>query len=177
MGANALHKSVHLGIGTHQLATQEVKRLNQEAAKEPGGGGERRTITSYLDAAVHYFGERGLDPVATHEREGAAILREVKRLGDRVFSYLQDQEQGVHQALLEEVVRGRIIQQVMLAGLQDIEGKLYGYTPAQIKESRARDLRQIETDVLTVMGNLRTAEQERRAAKRQAKTGQQTPPA
>ena len=65
------------------------------------------TRTEYADAAIRYFAERNLNPVEAQAREGQLIMAEVKRLGDRVFSYLQEQERG----LLLELVRSQLCQQ------------------------------------------------------------------
>ncbi|GAA3932146.1 hypothetical protein [Hymenobacter algoricola] len=67
------------------------------------------TRTEYADAAIRYFAERGLNPVEAQAREGQLIMAEIKRLGDRVFSYLQEQERG----LLLEMVRSQLRQQAV----------------------------------------------------------------
>jgi hypothetical protein len=67
------------------------------------------TRTEYADAAIRYFAERSLNPVEAQAREGQLIMAEVKRLGDRVFSYLQEQERG----LLLELVRSQLRQQAV----------------------------------------------------------------
>jgi hypothetical protein len=67
------------------------------------------TRTEYADAAICYFAERGLNPVESQAREGQLIMAEVKRLGDRVFSYLQEQERG----LLLEILRFQLRQQAV----------------------------------------------------------------
>ncbi|QKG55022.1 hypothetical protein [Hymenobacter sp. BRD67] len=67
------------------------------------------TRTEYADAAIRYFAERGLNPVEARAREGQLIMAEIKRLGDRVFSYLQEQERG----LLLEMVRSQLRQQAV----------------------------------------------------------------
>jgi len=67
------------------------------------------TRTEYTDAAIRYFAERSLNPVEAQAREGQLIMAEVKRLGDRVFSYLQEQERG----LLLEMVRSQLRQQAV----------------------------------------------------------------
>jgi hypothetical protein len=171
MGTDALHKTAKLSLGTHQLASKEVERLNTAAKKKPAGKGERRTMTAYLEAAIHYFAERGMDPAEMHEREGALILQEVRRLGDRVFSYLQDQEQHVHQSLLQELVRTRITQQVILAALQDVEGVLNHRTPEEIKITRKQDNDRIERDVAKVLRALSDATNIGRAESRAARKG------
>ena len=87
--------SARLKTGTHSLLTKEAKRLGL-------------TAMEYLDASVKYFGTRGLNPVETEAREGALIMQEVKRLGDRVFSYMQEQERGLLAVMLEEMIRSRL---------------------------------------------------------------------
>jgi hypothetical protein len=88
----------HLTVSgpTHRLVGAEAARLGL-------------TRTEYADAAIRYFAERSLNPVEAQAREGQLIMAEVKRLGDRVFSYLQEQERG----LLLEMVRSQLRQQAV----------------------------------------------------------------
>jgi hypothetical protein len=85
--------------------------VNGPAHRQVGAESARLglTRTEYADAAIRYFAERGLNPVAAQAREGQLIMAEVKRLGDRVFSYLQEQERG----LLLELVRAQLRQQAV----------------------------------------------------------------
>lgn len=53
------------------------------------------SLSEYADAAVAYFAERGLDPRATRAREGVQIIDEIRKMGDRIFSFLQVQERGL----------------------------------------------------------------------------------
>lgn len=62
----------------------------------------------YASAAVEYFAARGLDPRETEAREGQLIMQQIKKLGDRVFGFLQEQERGLLTGILEEMLRTRI---------------------------------------------------------------------
>jgi hypothetical protein len=62
----------------------------------------------YASAAVEYFATRGLDPRETEAREGQLIMQQIKKLGDRVFGFLQEQESTLLTAMLEEMLRTRI---------------------------------------------------------------------
>ena len=90
----------------HQLLTTEAKKL-------------KMTQGDYTAACVRYFAERGLNPVEVDAREGQLIMQEinkhsglttqqVKKLGDRVFSYLQVQERGLLVPMLHEMLRTRV---------------------------------------------------------------------
>jgi hypothetical protein len=89
-------KHVTVSGPAHRLLGAESARL-------------KLTRTEYADAAIRYFAERSLNPVEAQAREGQLIMAEVKRLGDRVFAYLQEQERG----LLLEIVRSQLRQQAV----------------------------------------------------------------
>jgi hypothetical protein len=89
-------KHVTVSGPAHRLVGAEAARLGL-------------TRTEYADAAIRYFAERGLNPVEAQAREGQLIMAEVKRLGDRVFAYLQEQERGI----LLELVRSQLHQQAV----------------------------------------------------------------
>jgi hypothetical protein len=77
------------------------------------------SLQEYTEAALDYFTSRQLNPVEIEAREGQLIMQElnkqtgltmqqVKKLGDRVFSYLQVQERGLLVPMLHEMLRTRI---------------------------------------------------------------------
>lgn len=65
-------------------------------------------LGEFCDAAVAYFAQRGLDPRSDHAREGAQIIGEVRKLGDRLFRFLQVQEQGLLLPLVQQVVQASL---------------------------------------------------------------------
>lgn len=78
------------------------------------------TRTEYADAAIRYFAERGLNPVEAQAREGQLIMAEVKRLGDRVFSYLQEQERGLLLEMLRFQLRQQAVQEQTLRVVENL---------------------------------------------------------
>lgn len=78
-------------------------RKAEAAAAEVGA-----SMGAYASAAVEYFATRGLDPRATEAREGQLIMQQIKKLGDRVFGFMQEQERTLLTAMLEEMLRTRI---------------------------------------------------------------------
>ena len=78
-------------------------RKGEAAAAEVG-----TNLGTYASAAVEYFAIRGMDPRETEAREGQLIMQQRKKLGDRVFGYLQEQERTLLTAMLEEMLRTRI---------------------------------------------------------------------
>ncbi|UYZ61311.1 BfmA/BtgA family mobilization protein [Hymenobacter latericus] len=78
-------------------------RKADAAAAEVGA-----SLGTYTSAAVEYFATRGLDPRATEAREGQLIMQQIKKLGDRVFGFMQEQERTLLTAMLEEMLRTRI---------------------------------------------------------------------
>jgi hypothetical protein len=94
MGAE-LRKRVTLDNGTHRKG-------------EAAASGMGTTLGIYASAAVEYFAVRGLDPRETEAREGQLIMQQIKKLGDRVFGFLQEQERSLLTGMLEEMLRTRI---------------------------------------------------------------------
>ncbi|GAB3879274.1 hypothetical protein GCM10028824_42460 [Hymenobacter segetis] len=90
-----LRKRVTLDNNTHRKA--------EAAAAEVGA-----SLGVYASAAVEYFATRGLDPRETEAREGQLIMQQIKKLGDRVFGFMQEQERTLLTAMLEEMLRTRI---------------------------------------------------------------------
>ncbi|MBC6992162.1 BfmA/BtgA family mobilization protein [Hymenobacter sp. BT491] len=90
-----LRKRVTLDNNAHRKA--------EAAATEVG-----TSLGVYTSAAVEYFATRGLDPRETEAREGQLIMQQIKKLGDRVFGFLQEQERTLLTAMLEEMLRTRI---------------------------------------------------------------------
>lgn len=78
------------------------------------------TRTEYADAAIRYFAERGLNPSEAQAREGQLIMAEVKRLGDRVFSYLQEQERGILLEMLRFQLRQQAVQEQTLRVVENL---------------------------------------------------------
>ncbi|GAA4389533.1 BfmA/BtgA family mobilization protein [Hymenobacter koreensis] len=90
-----LRKRVTLDKSAHRKA--------EAAAAEVG-----TSLGVYASAAVEYFAARGLDPRETDAREGQLIMQQIKKLGDRVFGFMQEQERTLLTAMLEEMLRTRI---------------------------------------------------------------------
>ena len=90
-----LCKQVTLDNNAHRKA--------EVAAAEVG-----TSLGVYASAAVEYFATRGLDPRETEARKGQLIMQQIKKLGDRVFGSLQEQERTLLTAMLEEMLRTHI---------------------------------------------------------------------
>ncbi|QNE42294.1 hypothetical protein F1C16_21970 (plasmid) [Hymenobacter sp. NBH84] len=95
MPTNPGTKSVNVPAETHHLLSKEAKRLQISQA-------------DYTGAAIRYFAERGLHPVEDVAREGQLIMQQVKKLGDRVFGYLQEEERSLLIPMLAEMLRSRV---------------------------------------------------------------------
>jgi hypothetical protein len=48
------------------------------------------SLRTYASAAVQYFATRGLDPRETEARKEQLIMQQIKKLGDRVFGFMQE---------------------------------------------------------------------------------------
>ncbi|RYU84767.1 BfmA/BtgA family mobilization protein [Hymenobacter persicinus] len=90
-----LRKRVTLDNNAHRKA--------EAAAAEVGA-----SLGVYASAAVEYFATRGLDPRETEAREGQLIMQQIKKLGNRVFGFMQEQERTLLTPMLEEMLRTRI---------------------------------------------------------------------
>jgi hypothetical protein len=100
-------KHVTVSGPAHRLVGVEAARLGL-------------TRTEYADAAIRYFAERSLNPVEAQAREGQLIMAEVKRLGDRVFSYLREQEGGVLLEMLRFQLRQHALQEQTLRVVENL---------------------------------------------------------
>ncbi|MDU0372005.1 BfmA/BtgA family mobilization protein [Hymenobacter endophyticus] len=75
-------KQVRISGVTHRQASVVAKDLGVP-------------IGEYVDAAVSYFAERGLDPRSIKARESVVIIDEIRKSTDRLFRFLQVQEMGI----------------------------------------------------------------------------------
>ncbi|SMB79364.1 hypothetical protein SAMN00120144_3119 [Hymenobacter roseosalivarius DSM 11622] len=127
MPTNPATKSVNVPADTHFLLSKEAKRLQISQA-------------DYTGAAVRYFAERGLHPVDDVAREGQLIMQQVKKLGDRVFGYLQEQERSLLLPMLEEMLRSRVtLERVLRMNeilVNNLTQQLSNLSEAQLNEQR-----------------------------------------
>lgn len=89
------YTTVRMTTAAHNFIVKEAKRFKLKNI-------------DYLDAAVNYFALRGLNPVEVEAREGTLIMQQMKRLGDRLFAYMQEEERGILMPMLEELIRIRL---------------------------------------------------------------------
>ncbi|OGX87134.1 hypothetical protein BEN47_11680 [Hymenobacter lapidarius] len=66
------------------------------------------SLSEYTEATLGYFTSRQLNPVGDVAREGELIMLQVKKLGDRIFSYMQEEERSLLVPMLEEMLRSRV---------------------------------------------------------------------
>ncbi|TGE21006.1 BfmA/BtgA family mobilization protein [Hymenobacter metallicola] len=94
------------------MSTELRKRVtldrNAHRKAEAAAAAVGASLGEYASAAVEYFATRGLDPRETEAREGQLIMQQIKKLGDRVFGFMQEQERTLLTAMLEEMLRTRI---------------------------------------------------------------------
>jgi hypothetical protein len=127
MPSNPGVKNIGIPSDAHFLLSKEAKRLKISQAE-------------YTAAAVRYFAERGLDPVGDVAREGQLIMLQVKKLGDRIFSYMQVEERTILVPMLEEMLRSRVtldrvlrMNEILVA---DLNRQLATMTQEQINAQR-----------------------------------------
>lgn len=98
------------------------------------------TLGEYTEAALDYFSSRQLNPVGDVAREGQLIMQQVKKLGDRVFGYLQEEERSLLGPMLEEMLRSRItLDRVLRMNeilVNNLTQQLQGLGEAQLKVQR-----------------------------------------
>jgi hypothetical protein len=104
------HQGCQTGNGT--MSTELRKRVtldnNAHRKAEAAAAEVGTSLGVYASAAVEYFATRGLDPRETEAREGQLIMQQIKKLGDRVFGFMQEQERTLLTAMLEEMLRTRV---------------------------------------------------------------------
>ena len=122
-----LRKRVTLDNNAHRKA--------EAAAAEVGA-----SLGGYASAAVEYFATRGLDPRETEAREGQLIMQQIKKLGDRVFGFMQEQERTLLTAMLEEMLRTRItLDRVLRLNeilVNNLNAQLETLSPAQLQRQQ-----------------------------------------
>lgn len=122
-----LRKRVTLDNNAHRKA--------EAAAAEVGA-----SLGVYASAAVEYFATRGLDPRETEAREGQLIMQQIKKLGDRVFGFLQEQERTLLTVMLEEMLRTRItLERVLRLNeilVNNLNAQLETLSPAQLQRQQ-----------------------------------------
>ena len=112
------------------------------------------SLAEYTEAALDYFSSRQLNPADEVAREGQLIMGQVKKLGDRVFSYLQVQEQTLLMPLLEELLRDRLTTERALRMseilVSNLGRQLEQLTEAQLATQREglKKLRQENRDLI-----------------------------
>lgn len=146
MPTNPGTKSVNVPVDTHFLLSKEAKRLQISQA-------------DYTGAAVRYFAERGLHPVDDVAREGQLIMQQVKKLGDRVFGYLQERERSLLLPMLEEMLRSRVtLERVLRMNeilVNNLTQQLSSLSEAQLDEQREglKQLRAQNEDMIERQAN------------------------
>ena len=127
MPTNPGTKSVNVPTDTHYLLSKEAKRLQISQA-------------DYTGAAIRYFAQRGLHPAEDVAREGQLIMQQVKKLGDRVFGYLQEEERSLLLPMLAEMLRSRVtLERVLRMNeilVNNLTQQLSGLSEAQLNEQR-----------------------------------------
>ena len=152
MGAE-LRKRVTLENSTHRKG-------------EAAASGVGTTLGIYASAAVEYFAVRGLDPRETEAREGQLIMQQIKKLGDRVFGFLQEQERSLLTGMLEEMLRTRItLDRVLRMNeilVSNLNSRLETLSEAQLKQQqealkllRGRNEEAIEKQVAEALATVR----------------------
>ena len=125
--SSELRKRVTLDNNAHRKA--------EAAAAEVGA-----SLGVYASAAVEYFATRGLDPRETEAREGQLIMQQIKKLGDRVFGFMQEQEHTLLTAMLEEMLRTRItLERVLRLNeilVNNLNAQLETLSPAQLQRQQ-----------------------------------------
>lgn len=112
------------GARKHVTVTPEAHQLLEKQAEMLAV-----TAVEYASAAILYFAERGLDPLANREREGIIMQRrlgEVEQLivslGNRLFGWLTQHEKTLHKDLFG-FLRGH--EKALFAYLQEQEQNVH----------------------------------------------------
>jgi len=93
-----LTTTIRIPVNSHREAV--------EAAKA-----NKLSVGRFCVAAMHYFAQRGLNPVTEHTRQTEVLVSEIRKVGNRLFGFLQEQERGLFMPLLEELIRARMLQE------------------------------------------------------------------
>ncbi|WP_207435945.1 hypothetical protein [Sabulibacter ruber] len=154
------YTTVRMTVGAHEAVVKEAKRFKLKNI-------------DYMDAAIRYFALRGLNPVEVEAREGTLIMKQVQRLGDRLFAYMQEEEQGVLVPMLEELIRVRLtterilrLEEVLLSTLPEEEMKR---KKDKVEQLRLQNETAIQEQIREVLGAGRSMDSVKRGTKKQEK--------
>ena len=92
-------KKINISLTVHASISQEAERL-QMSHKD------------YVEAAVDFFASHRIDPRAYAPNQVQDVAMIVQQAVDRIFSYLVFQEKHLLQNVLEEVVKGRVLNEI-----------------------------------------------------------------
>lgn len=116
-----------------------VKPTSHSAAAKAAAAFDM-SLGEFTEAALDYFTSRQLNPVDDVAREGQLIMQQVKKLGDRIFSYMQEEERSLLVPMLEEMLRSRVtldrvlrMNEILVASLNQQLGNM---TQEQINAQR-----------------------------------------
>jgi len=130
-----------------------VQSTSHRAATKAAAGFDM-TLGEFTEAALDYFTSRQLNPADEVAREGQLIMQQVKKLGDRLFSFHQVQERGLLVPMLHEMLRSRItLDRVLRMSeilVNNLTRQLEQLTPDQIEKQKAslQKLRQQNEDMI-----------------------------
>ncbi|QKG59111.1 hypothetical protein GKZ68_20735 (plasmid) [Hymenobacter sp. BRD128] len=138
---SSLKKNISIPLDVHKEATRVAKNHDIK-------------IGEFCTAAVAYFASRGLNPQVEMTRPAEVLVLEIRKLGNRLFGFMQEQERGVLLPLLEELVRTRALQEEGVDfSLQSLV-KLYG-DEKFLEAGRQRSKARVEEKVKTALAALK----------------------
>ncbi|WKN44888.1 BfmA/BtgA family mobilization protein [Tunicatimonas pelagia] len=92
-------KKINISLSVHTTIRDEAERL-QLSHKD------------YVEAAVTFFSANRIDPRQYTPNQVQDVAMIVQKAVDRIFSYLVFQEKHLLQNVLEEVVKGRVLNEI-----------------------------------------------------------------
>ena len=110
----------------------------------------------FCAAAIDYFCENGLNPQLETTRPTEVVVAEIRKLGNRLFGFLQEQERGILAPLLEELVRSRAMQEETLDFSLQTMVKVYK-DETYLEEGRKRSKDRVDKKVNSALQELKKA--------------------
>lgn len=78
------------------------------------------TLKSYTESSLQFFYTRKLNPTKYQAGQEYQLSRDVNKAVDRIFSFMVQQEKNVLKHIITEVVRSRILIDIMIHNLHHL---------------------------------------------------------
>lgn len=95
--------------------SEKVYTQLHEISKE-----NKLSMKDYTESSIQFFSSRNLNPKKFELGKEYDITREVRKSVDRVLGFIITQEKGILKNILNELVRGRLLSEILINNLHNL---------------------------------------------------------